>query len=213
MARKKKSSGGERSPAIDWQQVRQRLGAAGDILRHGLTAEEEQDILRARARSLAREPLREETATERVEVLQFLLAYETYGIEMTYVRETRPLRDLTPLPCTPPFVLGLINVRGQIMSVIDLKKFFGLPEKGLTDLNKVIIISDGEMEFGILADNVLGVRSLPLAELQPSLPTLTGVREEYLKGLTRERTVVLDGKKLLGDRKIVVHEEAGERSQ
>jgi purine-binding chemotaxis protein CheW len=113
------------------------------------------------------------------------------------------------VPCTPPFVLGLINVRGQIMSVIDLKKFFDLPEKGLTDLNKVIIVSDDKMEFGILADNVLGVRSLPLAELQPALPTLTGVREEYLKGVTRERTVILDGKKLLGDRKIVIHEETG----
>jgi purine-binding chemotaxis protein CheW len=209
MASKQKAGGRKKPRAIDWQEVRQRLGTAGDILRHGLTAEAEQDILRARARALAREPLREEAATERIEVLQFLLAYETYGIEMAYVRETRPLRDLTPVPCTPPFVLGLINVRGQIMSVIDLKKFFDLPEKGLTDLNKVIIVSDDKMEFGILADNVLGVRSLPLAELQPALPTLTGVREEYLKGVTRERTVILDGKKLLGDRKIVIHEETG----
>jgi purine-binding chemotaxis protein CheW len=209
MASKQKTGGRKKPRAIDWQEVRQRLGTAGDILRHGLTAEAEQDILRARARALAREPLREDAATERIEVLQFLLAYETYGIEMAYVRETRPLRDLTPVPCTPPFVLGLINVRGQIMSVIDLKKFFDLPEKGLTDLNKVIIVSDDKMEFGILADNVLGVRSLPLAELQPALPTLTGVREEYLKGVTRERTVILDGKKLLGDRKIVIHEETG----
>jgi purine-binding chemotaxis protein CheW len=209
MARKQKTSGRKKPRAIDWQEVRQRLDSAGDILRHGLTAEAERDILRARARALAREPLRDDAATERIEVLQFLLAYETYGIETAYVRETRPLRDLTPVPCTPPFVLGLINVRGQIMSVIDLKKFFDIPEKGLTDLNKVIIVSGEEMEFGILADSVLGVRSLPLAELQPALPTLTGVREEYLKGVTRERTVILDGKKLLGDRKIVIHEETG----
>ena len=129
---------------------------------------------------------------------------------MSCVRETLPLKDLTPVPCTPPFVLGLIGVRGQIISVIDIRKFFDLPEKGLTDLNKVIIVHDEGMEFGILADAVLGVRTIPLAGLQPSLPTLTGVREEYLRGVTQERLVVLDGKKLLSDRRLVVHEEIEE---
>jgi purine-binding chemotaxis protein CheW len=175
-----------------------------------LTLAEEKSILKARAQALAREPLPAETAGECLEILEFLLAYERYGIEMCWVRETLPLRELTPVPCTPPFVLGLINVRGQIMSVIDIKRFFDLPEKGLTDLNKVIIVGHGEMAFGVLADAVCGVRSLPLAELQPSLPTLTGVREEYLKGVTKERMVVLDGRKLLGDRNIIVHEEIGD---
>jgi len=170
----------------------------------------ENRILKARAQALAREPLPAEAAGECLELLEFSLAYERYGIEMCWVRETLPLRELTPVPCTPPFVLGLINVRGQIMSVIDIKRFFDLPEKGLTDLNKVIIVQDGAMAFGILADAVCGVRAIPLAELQPSLPTLTGVREEYLKGVTRERTVVLDGRKLLGDRNIIVHEEIGD---
>jgi purine-binding chemotaxis protein CheW len=66
---------------------------------------------------------------------------------------------------------------------------------------------EGEMEFGILADSIIGVRTIPLTELQPSLPTLNGVREEYLKGVSKDRTVVLDGKKLLSDRKLIVHEE------
>jgi purine-binding chemotaxis protein CheW len=210
MARKQKGTGRETSRTIDWQQARQRLDDAAGLLSRDLTPAEEKAILKTRARELARKPLREETTTEKLEILEFLLAHETYGIEMTYVRETRPLRDLTPLPCTPPFVLGLISVRGQIVSVIDLKKFFDLPERGLTDLNKVIIVNDSGMEFGILADAVLGARTIPLTELQPSLPTLTGLRGEYLKGVTRERSVVLDGKKLLNDRKIVVHEEIGD---
>lgn len=173
-----------------------------------LTPAEEKRILKARAKALAREPEPVETGGESIEVLEFLLAYETYAVEMSYVRETLPLRDLTPVPCTPPFVLGLTNVRGRIMSVIDIKRFFDLPAKGLTELNKVIIVHDGGgMEFGILADAICGVRTIALAELQPSLPTLTGVREEYLRGVTSGRTVVLDGAKLLGDRKIVVHEE------
>ena len=193
--------------AIDWQKFRRRLDAVDDMLNHRLTPAVEKDILRARARALACEPPGEEEGAECLEVLEFLLAHETYGIEMRYVRETRPLKELTPVPCTPPFVIGLINVRGRILSVIDIKKFFDLPDKGLTELNNVIVIHDGGMEFGILADAVIGTRTIPLSTLHPSLPTLTGVREEYLMGVTKERAVVLDGKKLLGDGKIVVHEE------
>jgi len=70
---------------------------------------------------------------------------------------------------------------GQILSVIDIKKFFGLPEKGLTDLNKVIVVRTQQMELGILADAVLGVRAIGLSDLQNSLPTLTGIRAEYLR--------------------------------
>jgi len=207
MTRKRTMNEQAERPAINWQMVRKRLDAVTDMLSRGLTPAQEKDILKARALVLAREPLPEATAAECLELLEFSLAHETYGIETVYVRETRPLRDITSVPCTPPFVLGLINVRGRIISVIDIKRFFERPEKGLTDLNKVIIMHDGEMEFGILADAVLGVRTIPLAELHPSLPTLSGVREEYLKGVTKERTVVLDGMKLLSDRKLIVHEE------
>jgi purine-binding chemotaxis protein CheW len=140
-------------------------------------------------------------------VLEFRLASETYAIETVYVRATSPLRELTPLPGTPAFLLGLINLRGQILSVIDLKRFFDLPEKGLTDLNRVIIVHGEEMEFGLLADEILGVRSLRRDEIQPPLPTLTGIREEYLLGVSRERTVVLNGRKLLTDPALVVNDE------
>lgn len=172
-----------------------------------LSPEEQRRILRERALALAREPEREEAAVG-LEVVEFLLAYERYGIESSYIREVYPLKDLTPLPCTPPFVLGIMNVRGKILSVIDIRKFFDLPQKGLTDLNRVIIVHDDFMEFGILADAILGVRLIPVRELQPSLPTLTEVRADYLKGVTEERLVVLDGGAILSDRRIVVHDEA-----
>jgi purine-binding chemotaxis protein CheW len=163
-------------------------------------------ILKERARLLAQRP-EDETAGAAIEVVTLLLAYETYAIETSYVREVYPLKDLTPLPCTPSFVAGIVNVRGQVMSVIDLKKLFELPAKGITDLNKVVIISDGDMEFGILADAILDVRNIPLQEIQSGLPTLTGVRESYLKGITADRLVVLDAEKLLHNKDIVIHEE------
>ena len=126
------------------------------------------------------------------------------------MREVYPLNDLTPVPCTPPFVLGIINVRGQIISVIDLKKLFGLPEKGLGDFNKVIILKSDTMEFGVLADVIVGFRTMPLAGLQQIIPTLTGVREEYLLGVTEDRLIVLDAEKILSDEKIVINEEPSE---
>jgi len=201
---KKPTSG--QAKTMDWDSLRRRLETASMVVSSEPTPEEKQGILRKRAKALARQPLQEETGGV-LDVLEFLLTYETYAIETRWVAETYPLKDLTPLPGTPPFVAGIINVRGRILSVIDIRKFFDLPEKGLTDLNKVIIMHNGEMEFGILADEILGTRSIPLSEVQPPLPTLTGIREEYLKGVTRKRTAILDGAKLLADRNLIVHEE------
>ena len=165
------------------------------------------EILRARARALARPPERAEVAESSLELLEFHLARERYAVETRYVREVYPLKNLTPLPCTPPFVLGIVNVRGRITPVIDIKKFFDLPEQGLTDLHRIILVAGNDLELGILADVIVGVGTIPANSLQLSLPTLTGIRAEYLKGVTAERLVVLDLDRILTDPKIVVHEE------
>ena len=208
MSADKKSSGKEAKGDF-WSEVYGRLNGIRDMIQKGLapTGEEKTKILRARARSLALEPLKKDAVETSLEVVEFLLAHERYAIETVCVREVYPLKELTPLPCTPSFVLGVANVRGEILSIIDIKKFFELPEKGITDLNKIIIVHNGEIELGILADVMLGVRSIPSKRIQPSLPTLTGIREEYLKGVTDERVVILDAEKILSDKNIVVHEE------
>ena len=192
---------------MDWDGIRARLEAAQAEIEQGWTPgpEERARILRDRARVLAREDERED-GEEKIEIVEFLLAYERYGIETSYVREVYPLRDMTDIPCTPNHVMGIINVRGQIVSIVDLKKLFDLPDKGLGELNRVIILQSDDMEFGVLADEIIGVRMLPAAGLQASLPTLTGIREEYLLGITEDRTVVLDARRILSDEKIVVNE-------
>lgn len=129
--------------------------------------------------------------------MEFRLATEKYGLESAFVREVYPLKELTPLPGVPPFVLGIVNVRGQILSVIDLKKFFNLPEKGLGQLNKLIILRKKQMEFGILADEILGARSVALDAIQAPPPTVSGVGAEYLRGVTSERVILLDAEKIL----------------
>jgi purine-binding chemotaxis protein CheW len=172
-----------------------------------LSLEEKRRILKARAKALARETETEERSKDFMEVVEFVLANETYGIESSFVREVYMMKELTPVPCTPGFVLGITNVRGQILSVFDIKKFFNLTETGLGDRDRILVVEAGEIKLGLLADAVQGVRSIPLEDIQSSLPTLVGIRQEYLKGITRDRTVILDAEKLLGDRKLVIHEE------
>lgn len=193
---------------IDWAELHRRLEVSRIALERGLaiSSEEKREILRSRARLLARDTQGAKPAFQSIEILEFLLASEHYGIEIEHIREVCPLTEFATLPGAPPFVLGLINVRGQILSIIDIRKFFDVPEKDLTDLNKVIIVEKQRMELGILADAVLGVRSIAFEDLQPSLPTLTGIRAAYLQGIAKE-LAVLDVEKILSDEKIVVDDQ------
>ncbi len=170
-------------------------------------AERKQRILRARARGLALVREVEAEPADYLEVLEFSLAYERYALETSFVREVYQLKEFTPLPCTPPFILGIVSIRGQILAVIDLKRFFNLPDKGLSDLNKVIILRRGSLEVGLLADAVTGVRTIPQAEVQAPIPTLEGISPDYLNGMTREALIVLDAEKILADPRLIVHEE------
>ena len=196
--------------SINWSEVHNRMEDTRQALTQGavLSQQESRAILRARACALAQEPHKTATAHEFIEIIEFCLATERYGLESKYVREVYPLKELTPLPGVPPFVLGIVNVRGKILSIIDLKKFFYLPEKGLGQLNTLIILRNEQMEFGILADDLLGVRSIALETIQAAPPTVSGIGAEYLRGVTSERLIILDAEKILDDKKIVVHQEA-----
>jgi len=164
-------------------------------------------ILDARARELARAPEGAPELEDAVQVVQFSVSHEEYAVGSAYVVEVFRLTHLTRVPCTPPFVTGIASVRGRIVSIIDLKVFFELPAKGLTDRSRLLILSSDNMEFGILIDGISAVRNISASELQPSLPTLTGIREKYLKGVTDDGVVVLDGVKLLSDTDLVVRQE------
>ncbi len=150
------------------------------------------------------------SAPATIEVVEFLLARERYGIESSAVRQVYPVKELTPLPGTPPFVLGIVNVHGEIVSVIDLTTFFDLHGPGLTELSKAIILQSGhppnQMTVGILADAILGVREIPVDELQRTLPAPAGVRADWLKGMTTEQVMILNVVTLLSDQRIVVNE-------
>jgi purine-binding chemotaxis protein CheW len=170
------------------------------------SAEDIRNRLRERARRLAIPPPQDDVA-ERISIIEFGLANERYAIDARFVRDVQPLRELTALPCTPPFLRGLVNVRGRLVAVIDLKKFFGLPERGITDLHRVIVLQGTDMEVGLLADTVEDVHELDASSVQPTLTTQTGIREEYLHGVTADRLVLLDAEAILADPRIVVNED------
>jgi purine-binding chemotaxis protein CheW len=203
------------SRGVDWADLRRRLEDSRAAVERRLnpSAEEKQKILRARARLLAENQEEPKIAQSRLEIVEFVLASEHYGVEIGYIREIHALQELTPLPCTPPFVLGIANIRGQILSILDIKKLFGLPEKGLTDLNKVICVAANRIEVGILADAILGVRSIAIDELQTSLPTLSGIHAEYIKGVRRDSLAVLDVGKILSDPGIIVDKSRTQTSE
>src|ERR1035437_3860669 len=139
------------------------------------------DLLRMRAIAMAEEPEQNNDASMTVQLITFILAGEKYGIESGYVLEVFPLKDFTPLPGVPTYILGVVNVRGQILPVVDLKKFFNLPEKGIGELNKVIILQNDQMEFGILTDIVEGTQTIDIREIKNKPPTISGIGEMYLK--------------------------------
>jgi len=196
---------------IDWRALREKVEAIGASLERTWTPDDEaaRRILRQRAAELAiaRET---EDAGLTISVIELLLANERYCIEATYVREVRQLDALTMLPGAPPFVLGIVSVRGEVVSVVDIGVFFDLPARGLTDRNRILVLRSREMVFGIVADSVPGIRRLRAAEIQPAPPTFTGVREKYLRGITSDGLVVLDGARLIHDESIVVRHDLQE---
>jgi purine-binding chemotaxis protein CheW len=168
-----------------------------------------QQILQARAEQLAVEITGAEHDGESVELLEFCLGDESYAIESTCIREVTSARELTPLPCTPDFILGILNVHGQIVSVMDLARFFGLPAQEVDETSKIIIVYGAGMETGIVAAGVTGVSRIAVAEIQPVPSAFGSVHGAYLKGVTASRLAVLDTAALLRDDRIVVREEVG----
>ena len=212
MKDRKMTSSMKKKAAVDWNAIHRRLTDAQTLADKGWAASaravEQKKILKERARNMAQEPPAGAAPEEQIEIIEFLLAYERYAIELSLVREVYPLKELTTLPGTRPFVVGIVNIRGQIVSIIDLKKFFDLPEKGLTDLNKVIVLDNGTMTFGLLVDAVYRVHRISRQEIEPSLPTLTGIRQQYLRGVTSDRLIILDGARILTDPRVTIRDAA-----
>jgi chemotaxis signal transduction protein len=142
--------------------------------------------------------------TELTEILRFQLAYREYALEMKYVREVILTGEITPVPGTPDFISGICAARGQIISLVDLRVLLKIPEKGLTDLNRVIVITDGKITFGILADTISGVGTIAMD--QTTITDICEIEDSrgYIRGIMENGLCVLDAAVILGDPGIIV---------
>lgn len=195
----------------DWQEVHARLERARLAMESGgeLQPEDIARILTDRALALAR-PLEDgKSSTEMIELLVVSLGGERFGIETVYALEAISLRELIPVPCTPAFVLGVLNYRGRILAVLDLRRILGLSGEAVTEGSKVVLVEAGGMTFGIVVDTVAGITSVLAHKVAPPPEALTGLRLTLTRGVTEELITILDLDALARAPEILVNEQVG----
>jgi len=120
------------------------------------------------------------------QVVIFSLGEEHFALEIEYVREIARLQEVTRVPKAPSYVAGVINLRGQIKTVVDLKKRLGLSGGGVKEEDGRIIILDlGGKDFGVIVDSVIGVRSIDGCELIEPDQLLGKETAEYVRGIVK----------------------------
>jgi purine-binding chemotaxis protein CheW len=124
----------------------------------------------------------EELKEKTVQLVVFRLAQEWYGIEITKLREAMKIDKITYLPSSPTYIAGIVNLRGNILSVTDLKGIFGLSQEDLTDKTRVIAIESGILQTGLLVDEVAEAIEVPISKIEPTLPTVAPGISEYIEG-------------------------------
>lgn len=162
-----------------------------------------EQVLRERARALAT-PLGSAETGDLLEVIQFRWGKETYAIESRYVREAYRLRDITRVPCTPHWILGLVNVRSQVLAVVDIRSFLGLSTPPPQPDSRLLILQDHAGQFGMLVDFIEGILQLEQDSIGPASVLGPNVREEYVLGVTPERLILLSGQSIVSDPRLEV---------
>ena len=121
------------------------------------------------------------------QIVSFLLGKEMFGVKVAQVREIGKVQDITRVPRMPEFIEGVVNLRGQITTVIDLKKRFGIcADRGITAQSRIIIAEIGDNQIGIIVDAVEDVMSVPRQTISPPPVTLTiGMNADFLIGLCK----------------------------
>ncbi len=139
------------------------------------------------------------------EVLQwvtFQLEEETYGINVMQVREVLRYTEIAPVPGAPDYVLGIINLRGNVVTVIDTRSRFGLVEGEITDNTRIIVIESEHQVIGILVDSVAEVVYLRSSEIDTTPSVGTDESAKFIQGVSNrygKLLILVDLNKLLTD--------------
>ena len=132
------------------------------------------------------------TGDER-QLVVFQLGAELYGVEISRVHEIIRLMAITRVPRAPSFVEGVINLRGKVIPVVDLRRRFGLPQAEHTRASRIVVVELGEHVVGIIVDAVSEVLRVNTATIEPPSPVVAGIDSEYLSGIAKvdEQLIIL----------------------
>jgi purine-binding chemotaxis protein CheW len=161
------------------------------------------NILDARARALAHQEA-DDDALLGEETVIFRLGAGRYGVSARLVHEVQPLAGYTALPGTPPFVLGLINLRGRLLAALDIRPLLGSAANSPSSGAALLIVSASGIEVGLLADEVIEV-SRSATQLSPALSSAEGQVVAWVRGIDSGLTLLLDLALLLADPRLVVN--------
>lgn len=130
---------------------------------------------------------------EELKVVVFRLGEQEYGVEVDHVKTIERMSPITRVPKTPPFVKGVVNNRGVVLPVIDLRERFGLPAAEHTDSTRIIVVQVGDLEVGMIVDSANDVRDVDSDRIEVPPEVVGGIRAKYLRGIARldERLLVL----------------------
>lgn len=123
----------------------------------------------------------EETAQDGRHLVVFRLDKESYGIEVSTVREIFPIQKITHVPNAPEYVEGVINLRGKVVAVIDLRRRFGFEVTGTTSESRIVVVEHDGEDVGMIVDAVYEVISVGAGDIAPA----TEITEQHSAGLTR----------------------------
>jgi len=194
------------SSDVDWQHIHARLTQAAVATREALQPSPVRvaALLDERARRLARPLVASHRSGVMLELLEFRLVGERYGIETCFVREVVRCVGLTPVPGAPAIVAGLVNLRGQILVAFDLRPLFGLTSQDVTNASRIVVCSSAQDQLGIVVDSAHAVTTLPAEELRSNAMSEEQNHSTFVRGITAGAMIVLDGSLLLTDRRLSV---------
>ncbi len=137
------------------------------------------------------------------QLVVFSLAAETYGVDIGTVQEIMRMQDITRVPKTPEFVEGVINLRGKVIPVVDLRKKFSLEVTEYTKETRIVWVNIGGQDIGMIVDAVTEVLRISDESVEPPSSVITGSDSEYLKGIAKlddKMIILLDLDSMLSDR-------------
>jgi len=147
--------------------------------------------------------------TQKDKYLTFRIGKESYGIEIRHVTEIVVMQDITEVPDMPDFIAGVINLRGKVISVMNVRKRFGLESREFDDRTCIIVVDINQISVGLIVDTVNEVLSIPQEQIDPPPRTPSGIKNNYMQGMGK-----VDGQvKILLDVEKILYEEELEQLQ